>query len=136
MEDSWVIGGFRGGGGAGGPDSSLAHIKKKFSKKFQKLAKSEKSGNNRNFFLLYKWCILPFKHLSNGIFFRLMDCEKKSLKIYFSSAFLHSFRISTSFFGKMKSNIGMSIHSYLFPMCLLRKQFCFFPILQLYLRVY
>ena len=60
--------------------------------------------------------------------FRLMDCEKKSLKIHFSSAFLPSPSeyLPTSFLGEMKNIIVMSIYSYLFPMRLLRKIILFF----------
>ena len=62
--------------------------------------------------------------------FRLMDCEKKSPKIHFSSAYLLTlFEYLTSFLGEMKSNIVMSIYTYLFPMCLVGKTTLFFHIL-------
>ena len=56
-----------------------------------------------------------------------MDCEKKSLKINFSSAFLHTLSEKViHFFGEMKSSIVMSIYIHLFPTCLLRKAILFF----------
>ena len=52
-------------------------------------------------------------------------CGNKSLKIHFSSEFLLTLSIYF-ILGEIKSNIGMSIYCYLFPMYLLRKTFLFF----------
>ena len=67
--------------------------------------------------------------------FRLMDCEEITKNYIFLVHFHTLFHNIYLFIGEMKSNIVMSIYSYLFPMCLLRKTF-FFHIFRCYISIH
>ena len=83
--------------------------------------------NKQRLFIILTAIVIQSKSDINiSYLFRLMDCEKITKNTFFKCIFTQTFRISTSFFGKMKHNINISFRSYLFPMCLLRKAISFF----------
>ena len=68
--------------------------------------------------------------------FRLMDCEKINGKYTFLLYFSMIYPKINFIFREMGNEKIMTIYSYLFPMCLLRKAMLFFPILQYYISIH